>query len=107
MLPRTYEGHTCSIARALEVVGGRWTLLILRDALMGVRRFDDFRASLGIASNVLSKRLDQLVEDGLLLREPYHERPLRVEYVPTARAEQLRPVLFALKEWGAGITSQE
>ena len=103
MLPRTYEGQTCSIARALEVVGGRWTLLLLRDALMGVRRFEDFRTSLGIAGNVLSARLDQLVEDGLLRREPYHERPLRVEYVPTDRAEELRPVLFALKEWGASI----
>lgn len=101
MLPRTYDGQDCSIARALEVVGGRWTLLLLRDALLGVRRFDDFRASLGIRANVLSTRLDHLVEAGLLRREQYSERPLRFEYVPTERAEELRPVLFALRTWGA------
>jgi DNA-binding HxlR family transcriptional regulator len=102
MLPRTYEGQTtCSIARALEIVGERWTLLIVRDALTGVRRFDDFRSSLGIAPNVLSSRLDQLVADGLLARDAYSERPLRFEYVPTGRAEELRPVLVALRSWGA------
>jgi DNA-binding HxlR family transcriptional regulator len=101
MLPRTYDGQACSIARALEVVGERWTLLLLRDALMGARHFEDFRISLGIAANVLSTRLDHLVDAGLLRREPYCERPLRVEYVPTERAEELRPVLSALRSWGA------
>jgi len=101
MLPRTYEGQECAIARALEVVGERWTLLLLRDALLGVRRFEDFRASLGIAANVLTARLERLVEAGLLRREPYSERPLRFEYVPTDRAEELWPVLRALRAWGA------
>jgi len=101
MLPRTYDGQECSIARALEVVGGRWTLLILRDALMGMRRFEEFRASLGIAANVLSSRLDQLVDAGLLQREPYSERPPRFDYVPTERGEELWPVLLELREWGA------
>src|ERR1700758_2117506 len=73
MLPRTYDGQNCSIARALEVVGERWTLLLLRDALLGVRRFDAFQASLGIATNVLASRLAHLVDTGLLRREPYSE----------------------------------
>jgi DNA-binding HxlR family transcriptional regulator len=100
MLPRTYDGQDCSIARALEVVGQRWTLLLVRDALLGVRRFDDFRSSLGIAAKVLAARLDHLVEAGLLRREPYCDRPLRVEYVPTERAVELWPVLLALRAWG-------
>src|SRR5438876_8418621 len=95
MLPRTYPGQDCSIARALEVVGERWTLLLLRDALLGVRRFDDFRASVGIAANVLATRLDHLVDAGLLRREPYCERPIRLLYVPTDRAVELWPELLA------------
>jgi DNA-binding HxlR family transcriptional regulator len=89
-----------SIAHALEVVGERWTLLLVRDALLGVRRFDDFQASLGIATNVLTARLDHLVEAGLLRREPYCERPLRLGYVPTDSAVALWPVLLALSSWG-------
>lgn len=106
MLPRTYDGLDCSIARALEVVGERWTLLILHDALLGVRRFDGFRASLGVAGNVLATRLDGLVEAGLLRRAPYCERPLRVEYVPTDLAIELWPVLRALRTWGARLERQ-
>lgn len=103
MLPRTYAGQDCSIARALEVVGERWTLLLVRDALRGVQRFDDFRASLGIAPNVLAARLERLVETGLLRPEPYSDRPLRVDYVPTDLAVALRPVLVALETWGANL----
>jgi DNA-binding HxlR family transcriptional regulator len=101
MLPRTYEGQTCSIARALEIVGERWTLLLLRDALLGVRRFEDFRAALRIPRNVLAVRLDLLVKAGLLRREPYSDHPVRHEYVPTDRALDLWPVLLALRQWGA------
>jgi DNA-binding HxlR family transcriptional regulator len=101
MLRRTYEGQDSSIARALEVVGERWTLLLVHDALQGVRRFEDFKESLGIATNILSARLNHLVDAGLLRREPYSERPLRLGYAPTDRAAELWPVLSALDAWGA------
>ena len=100
MLHRTYSDQDCSVARALEVVGERWTILILRDAFLGVRRFDDFQRSLGVARNVLQTRLRRLVDEGLLERRAYHERPLRHEYVLTSRGEDLLPVLLALMEWG-------
>jgi DNA-binding HxlR family transcriptional regulator len=100
MLRRTYEDQDCSIARTLEVVGERWTLLIVREALNGTRRFDDFRRRLGIARNVLTVRLDRLVEDGVLDRRAYHERPTRFEYVPTEKGEALLPVTVALLAWG-------
>src|SRR3954462_3449695 len=100
MLHRTYENQVCSAARALEIVGERWTLLILRDALLGIRRFDDFQASLGIARNVLADRLGRLVEAGVLERRPYCERPLRHEYRLTAKSRDLWPVVHALVSWG-------
>jgi DNA-binding HxlR family transcriptional regulator len=77
MLNRDYEGQNCSIARALEVVGERWTLLIVRDVFLGLRRFDEFQESLGIARNVLSDRLNRRVEEGILERVRYSERPER------------------------------
>src|SRR3982074_3115939 len=80
MLKRDYEGQNCSIARALEVVGERWTLLIVRDAFLGLRRFEQFQESLGIARNVLTERLNRLVEEGILERVRYSERPERYEY---------------------------
>lgn len=100
MLHRTYSDQDCSVARALEIVGERWTILILRDAFLGVRRFDDFQRSLGVARNVLHTRLRRLVAEGLLERRPYQERPLRHEYHLTARGDDLWPVLLALMEWG-------
>jgi DNA-binding HxlR family transcriptional regulator len=100
MLHRTYSDQDCSVARALEVVGERWTILILRDAFLGVRRFDDFQRSLGVARNVLQTRLRRLVDEGLLERRRYQERPVRHEYWLTARGEALWPVLLALMEWG-------
>ena len=78
MLPRTYDDQNCSIARALEVLGDRWTLLVIRDAFLGVRRFDDFQRGLGVARNVLSDRLQRLVDEGLLERHRYQERPRRL-----------------------------
>ncbi len=86
MLKRTYDGQDCSIARALEVVGERWTLLIVRDALLGLRRFDEFQRNLGIARKVLADRLRWLVDEGILERVPYQERPKRYEYHLTERA---------------------
>ena len=100
MLHNTYEGQQCSIARALEVVGERWTLLILRDAFNGVRRFDDFQRSLGVARNVLNTRLQRLVEHGLLERRRYQERPERFEYRLTAMGVDLFPTIVALMQWG-------
>ena len=100
MLHRTYSDQDCSVARALEVVGERWTILILRDAFLGVRRFDDFHRSLGVARNVLQTRLRRLVDEGLLERRRYQERPLRHEYFLTPHGEDLWPVLLALMEWG-------
>jgi DNA-binding HxlR family transcriptional regulator len=100
VLPRTYENQNCSIARTLEVVGDRWTPLILRDALRGTARFEDFQASLGIARNILSARLARLCEEGILERRRYQERPARDEYLLTAKGRDLEPVLLALLRWG-------
>jgi DNA-binding HxlR family transcriptional regulator len=100
VLHRTYSDQDCSVARALEVVGERWTILILRDAFRGVHRFDDFQRSLGVARNVLQTRLLRLVDEGLLERARYQEHPPRHEYRLTPRGEDLWPVLLALMEWG-------
>jgi DNA-binding HxlR family transcriptional regulator len=90
----------CSVAQALEVVGERWTLLVVRDCLLGVTRFDQIQQRLGIARNVLSDRLDLLVEVEVLERRPYQERPVRHEYVLTERGRDLWPVVQALQQWG-------
>lgn len=100
MLQRTYDNQDCSVARALEVVGERWTLLILRDAFLGVRRFEDFQRSLGIARNVLTARLQRLVDEGLLERRPYQQRPVRYEYRLTDMGRDLWPTVVALMKWG-------
>jgi DNA-binding HxlR family transcriptional regulator len=101
VLGRTYEGQNCSIARTLEVVGERWTLLILRDACVrDVRRFVDFQRSLGVARNVLAARLQRLCEHGLLERRPYREGSELFEYHPTQQGLDLFPVLASLMRWG-------
>src|SRR3954470_24586268 len=100
LLNRTYENQVCSIARALELVGERWTILIVRDAFLGVRRFDDFQRSLGIARNVLQNRLERLVEHGLLERARYQEKPERFEYRLTEKGLDLWPVLVSLISFG-------
>lgn len=100
MLGRTYEGQNCSVARALELVGERWTLLILRDAFGGVRRFEDFQRSLGIARNVLQARLERLRAEGILERRRYLERPKRFEYRLTDEGLDLWPVMVTLLKWG-------
>ena len=94
-------GHmNCSIAQTLDVVGDPWTLLIVRDALFGTTRFDDFRRSLGIPRATLATRLDTLVEHGVMERRRYHERPERHEYVLTDKGRDLRRVMISLLQWG-------
>jgi DNA-binding HxlR family transcriptional regulator len=100
VLRNDYADQNCSIAHALEAVGERWTLLILRDAFLGTRRFDDFQRNLGIARNVLQSRLEHLVEAGILRRERYQERPERFEYRLTRKGVDLWPVLVSLMKWG-------
>jgi DNA-binding HxlR family transcriptional regulator len=100
VLPRTYEGQNCSIARSLEAIGDRWTLLVLRDAFLRVRRFEDFQRHLGIARNVLTDRLGRLVDEGILERRRYQERPPRHEYRLTDKGRDLWPVLISLAKWG-------
>jgi DNA-binding HxlR family transcriptional regulator len=90
----------CPIARSLERVGEWWSILILRDALHGLTRFDEFQKSLGIAPNMLTRRLNGLLEAGLLERRRYSTRPPRDEYVVTQRGRDFRPVLLALMAWG-------
>src|SRR6266516_2329473 len=107
MLKRDYEGQNCSIARALEVVGERWTLLIVRDAFLGLRRFDQFQESLGIARNVLTDRLNRLVEEGILERVRYSERPERFEYRLTGKGRELNIALAGLRQWGDKYLSEK
>jgi DNA-binding HxlR family transcriptional regulator len=100
VLKRDYPGQVCSIARSLEVIGERWTLLILRDAMTGLERFEEFQASLGIASNTLTNRLKLLCDEQVLERVPDPERPGRPKYVLTAKGRELGPVLIGLMKWG-------
>lgn len=90
----------CPVARSLERVGEWWSILIIRDALHGLTRFDEFQQSLGIAPNMLARRLATLVEQGILMRRRYSDRPARFEYVLTERGRDFRPVLVALLAWG-------
>jgi DNA-binding HxlR family transcriptional regulator len=106
MLKRDYDGQNCSIARTLEIVGERWTLLIVRDAFLGRRRFDEFQESLGISRNVLAERLGRLVEEGILERVLYQEHPERYEYRLTEKGRELRLALAALRQWGDAYLSE-
>jgi DNA-binding HxlR family transcriptional regulator len=99
-LKRDYETQTCSVARALEVVGERWSLLILRSVFLGVHRFDDLLDSLGITRSVLTVRLERLVDEGVLERVPYQQRPTRYEYRATTKGRELWPVVAHLLRWG-------
>jgi DNA-binding HxlR family transcriptional regulator len=107
MLKRDYQGQNCSIARALEVVGERWTLLIIRDAVAGRRRFDEFQQSLGISRNVLTERLGRLVQEGILERILYHEHPVRYEYRLTRKGRELHLALQGLRQWGDRYLSEK
>ena len=90
----------CPIARSLEEVGEWWSMLIIRDAFHGLKRFDEFQKSLGVAPNILTRRLKAMVENGLLARERYSEHPPRDEYVLTDKGKDLFPVLVSLLAWG-------
>ena len=104
MLPRmkrtSFAGMECSVARTLDVVGEWWSLLVLRDAFCGVRRFEDFQRSLGIARNILTDRLQTLCDCGVLEKRRYQERPERFEYRLTDKGRDLYPVLLSLMRWG-------
>jgi DNA-binding HxlR family transcriptional regulator len=100
MRRKSFDDMQCPIARSLERVGEWWNILILRDAFHGLTRFDQFQKSLGIAPNMLTRRLNGLVESGLLERRLYSERPPREEYVLTERGRDFRPVLWAMLAWG-------
>ena len=100
MLRNDYASQVCSIAGALEVVGERWTLLIVRDVLLGLRRFDEIQADLGIARNVLQTRLRRLVDQGVLEKRLYQERPPRYEYRLTDKGLDLWPIVVSLMQWG-------
>ena len=100
MRRKSFGDMQCPIARSLERVGEWWSMLILRDALLGLTRFDEFQESLGIAPNILARRLKSLVEAGLLERRRYSERPPRYEYVLTQAGRDFRPVLWAFVAWG-------
>ena len=100
MRHKSFQDLQCPIARSLERVGEWWSILILRDAFQGATRFEQFQKNLDIAPNMLTRRLNGLVEAGLLERRRYNERPPRDEYVLTERGRDFRPVLWALLAWG-------
>jgi DNA-binding HxlR family transcriptional regulator len=100
MLGNDYPGQACSIAKSLEVIGERWSLLIVREVMNGNRRFGEIQGSLGVARNVLSARLQRLVAEGILERRAYQESPERHEYFLTEKGLDLWPSLIALLGWG-------
>jgi DNA-binding HxlR family transcriptional regulator len=95
-----FDEWPCPIARATDLVGDWWTPLVLRESYYGVRRFEDFQKTLGIGRNILTQRLNRLVDEGLLVRRPYQEKPLRNEYVLTDKGRDFYPVLAAMIAWG-------
>jgi DNA-binding HxlR family transcriptional regulator len=107
MLRADYRDENCSIARSLELIGERWTLLIIRQAFRGTRRFDDFHRQLGVARNILQARLERLVDADIVRRVQYQERPPRYEYRLTEKGIDLWPVLVALLQWGDRYTAPE
>ncbi|WP_439134482.1 winged helix-turn-helix transcriptional regulator [Pseudomaricurvus sp.] len=101
------DQQVCSIARALSIVGDRWTLLILRDAFLGTRRFEGFRRQLGVSRHRLSERLNKLVDSGVLEKVPYQQRPPRYEYRLTEKGLDLHGVILTLGDWGNRWCSDE
>jgi len=100
VLGNEYEGQVCSIARTLEMVGERWTILVIREVFNGNRKFSEMHRSLGVARNVLTARLQRLVDEDILERRPYSERPERYEYFLTEKGLDLWPVMISLMFWG-------
>lgn len=107
MKTTSFKSMECPTARALDCIGESWSLLILRDALQGCCRFEEFQRSLGIASNTLSRRLKHLVDRGLLARRCYQARPARYEYVLTEMGTDLFPLLVVLFDWGSKYLVQD
>jgi DNA-binding HxlR family transcriptional regulator len=97
---KSFAGMDCSVAQCLEVVGEWWSMLIVRDAFLGVTRFDDFQRRLSISRNILHERLTTLVDAGVLVRVPYSEHPPRHDYRLTDKGRDLWPVLTAMRQWG-------
>lgn len=100
MQPKSPSILECPVGRAVETVGEWWSILILRDAFQGSTRFDEFESNLGIAPNILSRRLAHLTKTGMFVRRRYHERPPRYEYVLTDKARDFFPVIATLLAWG-------
>jgi DNA-binding HxlR family transcriptional regulator len=100
MQRRCLDDSTCPVARSLDSIGDWWTLLIVRDAMLGIRRFSDFQRSLGLARNVLSTRLKKMVADGVMTMAPAADGTSYQEYHLTAKGEALLPVLVAMRQWG-------
>jgi DNA-binding HxlR family transcriptional regulator len=101
-MAKSYDIPDCPVARTLDLIGERWTILLLRDLLLeGPRRFQDFQSSLpGVAPNILSARLKAMEDNGLIRRQLYSERPPRVEYLLTDKGRSLGPIVRAMREWG-------
>jgi DNA-binding HxlR family transcriptional regulator len=100
MLGRTYDGQNCSVAKTLEIVGERWTVLILREIFFGRRRFDEMAQNLAIARNVLTQRLQRLTDEGVVEKVAYQQRPQRFEYRLTEKGLDLWPVMVTLMQFG-------
>jgi len=94
------SAEPCSLARSVAVIGDRWTLMLLRDCFLGIRRFEDFERRLGISRSLIAERLKRLVEEGVLRREAYQDRPVRHEYRLTDKGLDLHPVMMAIVHWG-------
>jgi DNA-binding HxlR family transcriptional regulator len=97
---KSMKDDPCPVARSLDIIGDRWSLLIIREAFDGVRRFSDFQRTLGVARNILADRLRALVEEDILVVQPVSEGSSYQEYVLTPKGEQLFPVIVALRQWG-------
>lgn len=106
MLNREYD-QICSLARSLEVLGERWTLLVIRDVFYGLRRFDEIQEDLGVARNVLTNRLGRLVEEGVLEKRAYSEHPPRFEYFLTEKGIDLWPVMITMMHWGDRYAAED
>lgn len=100
MTPADFAAMECSVARTLDAIGDRWSLLIIRDAFYGVRRFDAFQKRLGVARNILTDRLQKLIDKDVLERRQYEERPPRFEYRLTEQGRDLVGVVLAMMQWG-------
>jgi len=100
VLNRDYPDQDCSAAFTLELLGERWTMLVIRDIFSGLRRFDEIQQDLGVARNVLASRLQRLVDEGIVERRPYSEKPPRHEYFLTEKGIDLWPILMTMMRWG-------